>query len=103
MVRALCYDARGCYYPKTSRERGRDAEEDKKIHNLWGKPRRLLTLMSILGSVVSGTVYSDPREVIRESTIVYKLKEDATPAQLKRFNALINRRTVLSGKEIAGV
>lgn len=40
---------------------------------------------------------------IRESSILYKLKDNATPSQLKRFNSLINPSTILEKRELKGI
>ena len=40
---------------------------------------------------------------VRESTILFRLKENATPSQLKSFNALVNANTILEKKEIKGL
>jgi subtilisin family serine protease len=40
---------------------------------------------------------------VRESTVIYKLKEDATAAELRSFNALVNRNTIIEEKEIKGL
>jgi hypothetical protein len=61
---------------------------------------KLLILIIAFGIVLPSTVFSDKVEKIRESTIIYKLKDDATPAQLKRFNALVKKENIISKKEI---
>jgi len=62
-----------------------------------------LILLIVLNFVVPGMLLSKGHEKIRESTIIYKLKEDATPNQLKRFNALVNKKTIIAKKELKGI
>ena len=40
---------------------------------------------------------------VRDSTILYKLKEDLTSSQLKGFNSLINKSTLLEKRELKGL
>ncbi|MEA3372415.1 MAG: PKD domain-containing protein [Campylobacterota bacterium] len=64
---------------------------------------KLLFLLTAVGIIVPNTISAEKLEKIRESTIVYKLKEDATPEQLKRFNALVKKENIISKKEIKGI
>jgi PKD repeat protein len=48
-------------------------------------------------------LFANQPETVRESTIIYKLKEGATAAELKSFNALVNRNTIIEEKEIKGL
>ena len=64
---------------------------------------KLLILIIALGIVLPNTVFSDRLEEVRESTIIYKLKDNATPAQLKRFNALVKKENIISKKEIKAI
>lgn len=61
---------------------------------------RLLFLIAALALALPSLVYAVNKEKIRESTIIYKLKDDATSAQLKRFNALVNKSNIIKKKEI---
>ncbi len=63
----------------------------------------LVILFISLNLVVPSMLFSKNQNKIRESTIIYKLKEDATPKQLKRFNALVNKNTVIAKKELKGI
>lgn len=40
---------------------------------------------------------------IRESTIVYKLKNDVTPQQLKSFNSLVHKNNIITQRSLKGV
>lgn len=42
--------------------------------------RRLLTLVVMFNVIVFGVVFADTIKKVRESTVIYKLKDDATPA-----------------------
>ena len=64
---------------------------------------KLLILIIALGIVLPNTIFAEKLEKVRESTIIYKLKDDATPAQLKSFNALVKRENIISKKEIKAI
>ena len=64
--------------------------------------RRLLTLVVMFNVIVFGVVFADTIKKVRESTVIYKLKDDATPAQLKKFNALLNKSNTITKKELKG-
>jgi len=40
---------------------------------------------------------------VREASVVYKIKADATPAELKQLNALVNPGTLLAERSIRGI
>lgn len=63
---------------------------------------KLLFVLSVLGICFSG-LFANQIDKVRDSTIIYKLKEDATPSQLKRFNALVNKSNIVSKKEMKGL
>jgi len=65
--------------------------------------RKIVFLFVILGFLVPNLTFSKNLEKIRESTIIYKVKADATPQQLKKFNALINKSNTITKREIKGV
>jgi len=62
--------------------------------------KRFIVLTTVVGVSV---LFANQPEKVRESTIIYKLKEGATAAQLKSFNALVNRNTTIEEKEIKGI
>ena len=64
---------------------------------------RILVLLISQVFLVPYMVFAGGQETVRASTILYKLKTDATPAELKNFNALVNPSTILEIKEIEGV
>ena len=57
----------------------------------------------LLASVGVSVLFAGQSETVRESTIIYKLKEGATAAELKSFNGLVNRNTIIEEKEIKGL
>ena len=57
----------------------------------------------VIGAVGVSMLFASQPETVRESTVIYKLKEGATAAELKSFNALVNRNTVIEEKEIKGL
>lgn len=61
----------------------------------------VLLVSSLLLQPVASYARSDHE--VRESTIVYKLKENATPQQLKRFNSLVNQNNIIYKRTISGV
>ncbi len=65
--------------------------------------KKILILLFIQIVLIPGIVFSDEQETIRESTIIFKLKAGATPAELKELNALINPSTILESREIEGL
>jgi subtilisin family serine protease len=65
--------------------------------------KKSLFLIFILSFLVPSPTFSKNIERIRDSTIIYKIKADATPQQLKKFNALINKTNTITKREIKGV
>jgi len=63
---------------------------------------KLLLLLALLG-VFFGNVFAKQIDKVRDSTIIYKLKKDATVSQLKRFNALVNKSNIVSKREMKGL
>lgn len=63
--------------------------------------RRLL-LVGVVSIFSSSVLIAKQVQEIRESTILYKLKVDATAAQLKKFNNLVNKNSVLTKKVLKG-
>ncbi len=57
----------------------------------------------LIGAVGVSVLFASQPETVRESTVIYKLKEGATAAELKSFNALVNRNTIIEEKEIKGL
>ena len=64
---------------------------------------RLLIILITPILCIPNIVFANGQDPVRESTVLYQLKVDATPAELKRFNALINPSTVLEKREIEGI
>ncbi|MFC1844626.1 S8 family serine peptidase [Thermodesulfobacteriota bacterium] len=64
--------------------------------------RKSLFLIFILSFLVPNSAFPGNTEKIRESTIIYKLKENASPAEIKRFNALVNQSSIITKKELKG-
>jgi subtilisin family serine protease len=64
---------------------------------------KFLILIITFGIIVPSTIFAGKLDKIRESTIVYKLKETATAAQLKKFNALVKKENIISKKEIKAI
>jgi len=62
--------------------------------------KRSFILISAVGVSI---LFANQPETVRESTIIYKLKEGATAAELRGFNALVNRNTVIEEREIKGL
>jgi PKD repeat protein len=62
--------------------------------------KKFIVLITAVGVSV---LFANQAETVRESTIIYKLKEDATPAQLKKFNALVKKENIISKKEIKAI
>jgi len=60
---------------------------------------------SFILSIVTGVsiLFANQPETVRESTVIYKLKVGATAAELRSFNALVNRNTIIEEKEIKGL
>ena len=65
--------------------------------------KKSLILIAALGITLPNTALAEKLEKIRESTVIYKINENATPAQLKRFNALIHKDNIITEREIKGV
>lgn len=65
--------------------------------------KKSMILIAALGLTLSNTALADKLEKIRESTVIYKIDENATPAQLKRFNALVHKNNIITKREIKGV
>ncbi|NQZ53696.1 MAG: S8 family serine peptidase [Piscirickettsiaceae bacterium] len=65
--------------------------------------KRIISLLILPVFFVSTMVLAGEQESVRESTVLFKLKTDASPAELKRFNALVNPSTILEMREIEGV
>lgn len=65
--------------------------------------KKSLLLIAALGMTLPNTALAEKLEKIRESTVIYKINENATPAQLKRFNALVHKDNIITEREIKGV
>ncbi|NOQ78028.1 MAG: S8 family serine peptidase [Gammaproteobacteria bacterium] len=65
--------------------------------------KRALILLIVQIILIPVIVFANEQETIRESTILFKLNTNATPAELKKLNALVNPSTILEIKEIEGV
>lgn len=65
--------------------------------------RILLVLLTASCVMLPNLSYSKNKEKIRESTIIYKIKENATPQQLEKFNSLVNKNNVIAKHSIKGV
>ena len=57
----------------------------------------------LITAVGVSTLFANQAETVRESTVIYKLKVGATAAELRGFNALVNRNTIIEEKEIKGI
>ena len=62
--------------------------------------KKSFILVTIIGSSI---LFAKQLDIVRESTILYKLKEDITASELRSFNALVNRNTIIEEKEIKGL
>ena len=62
--------------------------------------KRSFILITAVGVSI---LFASQPETVRESTVIYKLKEGATAAELKSFNGLLNRNTIIEEKEIKGL
>lgn len=64
---------------------------------------KILILILVLSFLAPNPAFSKNTVKIRESTIIYKLKENAKPEEIKKFNALINQTNIIFKKELKGV
>lgn len=62
----------------------------------------IVTLFSQI-LLIPGLVLAGGQDKVRESTILFKMDANATPADLKQFNALVNPGTILESGEIEGL
>ena len=62
--------------------------------------KRSFILITVVGTSI---LFANQPETVRESTVIYELKEGATAAELRGFNALMNRNTIIEEKEIKGL
>ncbi len=62
-----------------------------------------LILIAAFSMTLPNTVFAEKLEKIRESTVIYKINKNATPAQLKRFNSLVHKNNTITKREIKGV
>ena len=65
--------------------------------------KRVLILLIVQILLIPAIVFANRQEIVRESTVLFKLNPDATPAELKKFNALVNPSTLLEIEEIGGI
>ena len=52
--------------------------------------KRVLILLIVQILLIPAIVFANRQEIVRESTVLFKLNPDATPAELKKFNLAIN-------------
>ncbi|MCK5069270.1 MAG: S8 family serine peptidase, partial [Desulfocapsa sp.] len=65
--------------------------------------KKSLLLVTAIGLTLTNTALADKFEKIRESTVIYQINENATPAQLKRFNSLVHKNNIITKRELKGV
>ena len=59
--------------------------------------------LSVLLCITSSSLFADVNKTVRESTIIYKLKNNVKASELKKLNALVNKNTVFEEKAIKGI
>ena len=69
-------------------------------------PKKILILLFLQVLLVPNLAISGAPDKVRESTILFKMDVNSTPAELKKFNALVNPGTIVlpqgAGKFICG-
>ncbi len=62
--------------------------------------RKLIVLIFACVIVMPAAGFASESEELRVSTIIYKIKDNAAPEQLNRFNSLIKKEDIVTKREI---